>query len=279
MGAFIRFASVFFALAIAAAAQADKPFFGDTFMIALGGMENKAKASFQSTREGRPPVELDMNDLGMDPTTTTVWAGLAWQFADKWGVSTSYSSFSSDGEVFASEGGNFGEIEWEVNATLESKLDLDLYIVDFHWDFINTGQSHFGVGLGLHIADISTGINATVELNVDGTPSTEPPILIGQEIAAVTAPLPNVSVRGGHRFGDSIYLGGTAGYFTLKVGDVDGELVTVRGHVEWRPGGGNFGLGAGYQYVSMNVTEKTTNFSKKFDMEFYGPLLFVSLGF
>lgn len=278
MGSFFRFGTTIFALMLATAAHADKPMFGDTFMIGLGGMENKAKASFQSTREGRDPIELDMNDLGMDPTTTTVWAGLTWQFADKWGLSTSYSSFSSDGDVSATEEGNFGNIDWQVNASLTSELDLDLYIVDFHWDFINTGQSHFGVGLGLHIADLSTGIDAMVEAEIDGTP-VEPPLDLGSETAAVTAPLPNISLRGGHRFGDSIYLGGTAGYFSLKVGDIDGELITVRAHLEWRPGAGNFGLGAGYQYVDINVSEKTSDRTKKFDMEFYGPVLFVSLGF
>ena len=103
-------------------------------MFGIGGMEHKAKATFQSIQDGRPPAEMDMNDL-------------------------------------------------------------DLHIVDLHWDSINSERSHFGVGVGLHIADLSTQIVAVVEADIDGVP-VDPPIDLGTSSAGIAAPLPNISVRG-----------------------------------------------------------------------------------
>lgn len=266
------------ALLMSPAAFADKPAFGDTFTIGIGGMKHKADSVFRSTREDRFPIDLDMNDLGMDKKATTVWAGFTWQFADSWGISATYAGFDSDGDIAAARDGNFGDIEWGANATLVSELALDLYIVDLTWDFINTDRTNVGVGLGLHIADLSASIDATLEADINGTPI-DPPIDLGTETAAVTAPLPNVLVRAGHRFGDSWYLSGTAGYFGLKVDNVDGELVSLRGSLEWRPGGGLFGAGLGYQYVDINVEDEGGRRTNEYDIQFYGPILFFQLGF
>ena len=267
-----------FLLIVATPSFADRPGFGDTFTFGVGGMQHYADASFQATREGLPPIELDLEDLEMDTDATKIWLGFTWQFADSWGLSGTYTDFDSTGLAFASESGNFDDIEWDVNATLESELDMNIYIVDLHWDFINTGQSHFGVGAGLHIADIKTGIQATLELDVNGDPVGNP-LPLGARTTTVTAPLPNFHVRGGHRFGDSIYIGAKLGYFSLKVDEVDGKLVTGAAFAEWRPGGGNFGLGFGYQYMNIDVEQDKSGLFEKYDMTGDGPILYVSAGF
>lgn len=259
-------------------ASAGKLAFGDTFIFSVGGMQHQAKADFQSTREDRPEIELDMNDLGMDPKASTVWLGATWQFAERWGVTASYSGFDSDGTISASGDGNFGDVDWDVTATLESELDLDLYVINLHWDFINTARTNFGVGLGVHIADLNASIGAMVEADINGVPL-DPAIDLGSESAAITAPLPDVSMRLGHRFGESVYVSGTFGYFDLHVGDIDGELISAKVSVDWRPGAGVFGVGAGYQYVSIDVTDDGNSRTERYDTEFYGPVFFVGMGF
>ncbi len=262
---------------LSAPALADKPGFGDTFSIKVGGMNYNADAEFSTTIEGLDEVTLDLGDLDMDTEATNLWLGFVWQFADNWGLNGSFSSFEGDGTAVAAEDGNFDDIVWSASATLESELDLKFYIVDLHWDFINTGRSHFGVGVGLHIADISTGIAATIDADVNGNPIT--PIDLGASSSSVTAPLPNVSLQGGHRFGDSFYVGGKIGYFALEVDDVDGELVTASIFGEWRPGGGNFGVGVGYQMIDIDVTSEGSVRTKKVDLSGDGPILYASLGF
>ena len=269
-------AAVFLTL-VTAQANADKPRFGDTFELKLGGMTYAADAKFRSTREGNEEVELDLDDLNMDNDSTNIWLGFNWQFADNWGLSASYSSYEGDGIATAGTDGNYEDVEWEVNATLESELDLEFYIINLGWDFINNGRSHFGVGLGLHIIDMKSGIAATIDVDVNGDPIT--PIDLGASSSSVTAPLPNVHIRGGHRFGDNWYLGGSIGYFGLKVDDIEGELWTAEGFAEWRPGGGSFGVGVGYRWQDIEVEEELASRSTELNMSGDGVFLFVGLGF
>ena len=238
-------------------------------------MDHNADVSYSSTRDGREPVVLDFDDLGMDKDATVVWLGLEWQFFDSWGVSLSYTEFDSDGIVTATEDGNFGDIEWTADAALDSYFDLKLFIVDLHWDFVNTERTHVGVGLGLHVADIDTGISFSLDGLVNGQVIE---IDSGVETATVTAPLPNVSLRLGHRFGEKWYLGGTLGYFDITVDDIEGELVTARAVLEWRAFK-NFGFGLGYQYVTIDVKEDESDRQNRIDADFYGPVLFVSAAF
>jgi hypothetical protein len=271
----LRCLVVALSLLLSSQALADKPKFGDTLSFHLGGMDHNADVSFSSTRDGREPVVLDLDDLGMDKSAGVLWLGLDWQFADSWGVNFSYTDYDGDGIVTASEEGNFGDIEWTADAALDSYFDLKLFIVDFHWDFINTERSHFGVGVGLHVADIDSGIAFSLDGNVNGQVIE---IDSGFETATVTAPLPNVSLRAGHRFGEKWYLSGTQGYFDLTVDNVNGELITARGSLEWRAFK-NFGFGLGYQYVTIDVKEDESDRQNRIDADFYGPVLFVSAAF
>jgi hypothetical protein len=179
--------------------------------------------------------------------------------------------------VTAREDGNFDRVEWSVGATLDSELDLDLYIVDLHWDFIKTERSHFGAGAGLHVADLSATVGARIEADINGNPIES--IDLGEESAGITAPLPNVFIRGGHLFTDALYLGATAGYFALEVDEIGGDLVTARAALEWRPSAKAIGLGLGYQYVSMEYHDNKGSTKRTVDAEFYGPVLFVGVGF
>lgn len=272
----IKFAVVIAGLMLSALALAgNSPKFADTVTLRLGGMIHKADANFSDTRIDRPPIELDLNGLGMDKRYDSFWAGFEWQFADRWGLNVSFSDFSSNGDRSVSESGNFGDLEWTVGAELTSELDMEIYIVDVTWDFVKTERSHFGLGVGAHVADFSMEVDLSAEAQVGDDNAV---VAGGTETAGVTAPLPNISVRGGHRFGDNFYLGGTAGYFSLKVGDVDGELITARGSLEWRPHK-RFGLGIGYQFVSFDVKEKKETKEERYDADFYGPIFFISAGF
>jgi hypothetical protein len=262
--------------ALAVPALAEKPRFGDTLTVAIGGLGNKAKASFSSTREDSVIDRLSLSDLGMDDKNDVFWADVSWQISERFRLAGNYSSFEANGFREVSEGGNFADLEWTANASLTSNFDMELFIVDLTWDPIKTDNAHLGVGLGLHIADLSFLLAAEGELIVNGTPivSAEPRV----ETASVTAPLPNLSVAGGISFGKNLYLMGDLGYLSLKYDKYDGELISARGGLEWRPVR-HFGLGAGYQYVDVDLKVDETDSEERYNVRFYGPVLFVSVGF
>ncbi len=265
-------------LLLSGTVHAERPAFGDTLTIGFGGMNHYADSTFRSTTDGRPPINLDMDDLGMDQRVTTIWAGVTWQFADSWGISANYATFDSDGEISADKNGNFGDIAWQVNARLESDMSLDLYIIDLHWNFINSDRTSIGAGVGVHIADFEANISATATGELNGSPITSP-VDLGSETAGITAPMPNVFLRASHRFAENWVITGTAGYFSLEYDDVEGDLISARAALKWRPGGGRFGGGLGYQYVSIDVTDAGGSKTETYDIQMYGPILFLEIGF
>jgi hypothetical protein len=243
--------------------------------MSVGGMNHRGEAAFASTRQGVPVDELTFRDLGMNDKTDVFWGDLSWQFAPRWQFSVNYSSFDAEGFTTAGESGNFGRLSWEVGADLTTNFDMRLYIVDVTWDFLKTDRTHFGAGIGLHAADLDMDMLLEVDVEIGpGGFLTE----IRAEEASVLAPLPNFSLVGGHMLTDRLYLSARAGYFSLSYDKYDGRLFSARGALEWRPWQ-HVGVGAAYQLVDIDIEVDESDSTDLYDLRFYGPVLFVSVGF
>ena len=131
------------------------------------------------------------------------------------------------------------------------------------------------MGLGLHVAELEFDLLAEVSGSIGGSGGS---VVIGTETGDLTAPLPNVVLTGGMMIGENVYLNATAGYFTLEYDIYDGEVISFRASAEWRPRK-RFGIGVGYQHVAIHVDVDKTRKKEQYDLELYGPVLFVSVGF
>lgn len=262
---------------VAVSAQADNPRFDDTISFSIGGMEHKGKGSIASTRDDLPLDRLTFADLGLGDDTGIGWARLVWQFAEAWQFSLTYSSFDAAGFNMAVEPGNFDDTGWEGGAALTSNLDLELFIVDVSWSFLRTEKGHLGAGAGIHAADFEFDLLVEA-FGLAGGASGSDPILVGREEASVLAPLPNLSLGGGYRIAEKVYVDATVGWLSLSYDRYDGRLFSARGAVEWRAWD-NVGFGVAYQIVDIEVDVEGSRSKERYDLEFYGPILFISIGF
>ncbi len=92
------------------------------------------------------------------------------------------------------------------------------------------------------------------------------------------APLPNITLAGGYRIAEKVYLKGNAGWLSLTYGDYEGDLWSFRGSVEWRPWN-RVGLGLGYQYIDVDAVVDRSDHQELYDIKLDGPVLFISVGF
>ena len=259
----------------AQAAIAEKPRFGDTLTIGIGGMNHRGKATLAVTRPDAPIDELTFSDLGLSNRTEVFWGDLNWQIAERWKFRLNYSSFDGTGEKIQSTGGNWDDLDWEVGARLSSDFEMELYIADLTWDFLKTENGHLGVGLGLHAVDLDLGL----VLEVGGSVGDEEGYIeVGSDSASLIAPLPNLSLTGGYQIGEKVYLQASLGLLSLNYDEYDGTLFSARGAVEWRPWK-HVGLGAAYQYIEVELDVDKSNKQEYYDFEFYGPVLFLTVGF
>ena len=258
-------------------AWAKHPRFGDTVSISIGGMEHKGNGSISSTRESLPLDRLTFADLGLGDDTGISWAKFDWQFAEAWQFSLTYTSFDADGFNSATESGNFDDTEWEIGASLTSSLEMEFFIIDLNWDLLKTEKGRFGVGAGIHAADFDFNLLVEVFGSIGGE-SGDDLILVGREEADELAPLPNLTLGGGYRLADSVYFDARFGWLSLSYDRYDGRLFTARSAVEWRAWN-NVGFGVAYQYVDVEVEVEGSRSVERYDLEFYGPVLFISVGF
>lgn len=256
-------------------AIADKPHFGDTFTIGLGGMDHRGKATLAVTRPDAPVDKLTFTDLGLDNETQVFWGDFNWQFAERWKFRLNYSSFDAKGEKIQTTGGNFDDLEWAVGARLSTDFEMELYIADLTWDFLKTENGHLGLGFGLHAVDLDLGLVVEVGASIDDDDAF---VEVGRDATSVLAPLPNLSLSGGYQIGEQVYLHGSMGFLSLSYDKYDGNLFSARASVEWRPWE-HFGLGAAYQFVEVELEVDQSNSQEYYDFQFYGPVLFLSVGF
>lgn len=259
----------------AAGVHAHEPRFGSPFTVMVGGMPHKATGSVSATLESRPKRTLKIKDLGLDDRQWVFWGSFDWRFAERWELGATYTDLSVSGLREFQSSGNFEEIEWDVSASLESSMKIELYIVDVSWDFLKTESAHIGVGAGLHVADAELAIAVAARASVEDQAAS------GTRRSAstdVTAPLLNMTLDAGWTPHRNVYLSATLGYLDLKVGDYDGRLLSARATAEWRPTR-RLGLGAGFQHIDIDLDVERSNRGDQFRLKLSGPILFLSYGF
>lgn len=229
-----------------------------------------------STRPNLPLDKVTFRDLDLKDDEDIIWANVNWRFSNRWQLGMSYSSFDSEGLEVATASGNYDGLEWEVGAVLASNLDVDFYIFDLSYDLVQRERARLGAGLGVHAADLEFDLLVGVFGSVGGGDVEFVPVAF--EETSFLAPLPNLSLVGGYKVTDSLYVEGRAGWFSLSYDNYDGDLLTLRFSAEWRPWQ-RVGLGVGYQIVDVDVDRDGSRGEDTFDLKFEGPILFISAGF
>jgi len=255
---------------------AENPGFGDTFNVSIGAMSHTGDGFVASTRPDLPLDRLTFAELDLDDDKDVLWASFSWQFHERWQYALTFSSFDTNGIARATASGNFDGVDWAAEAVLTSNLELKLYINEITWNFMKTDKGHVAAGFGLHVTDVA--FDLLIEASTTAGNGGVDLIPIGFEQADVLAPLPNLSLVGGYKLGETVYVEGRAGWLSLTYDDYEGELFSFRSSVEWRPRT-HMGFGVGYQLVDVDVVVKRSLGREIFNLKFDGPILFVSVGF
>jgi hypothetical protein len=241
----------------------------DQRVTVYGGAQfYSADGEFGSVEDGRPDVKVDLDDLGLDDNAVSPAVGALINF---WGkritLRFDYFGYHDDANATADFEFDFDGDTYPIGADLDSNLDLDLYVINLSYNFYRSDRARFGVGLGVHLADIDLGIDGSVNGN-----------LIASGGADVLAPLPNLYVTGAYAFTDKILLRYGGGGISLSYGDWDGSMFFANAFLEYWPWQ-NLGFGAGYRYVDVDVDYDNGNKTETYDFTLPGPVLYVTAGF
>lgn len=241
------------------------------FTVYGGAQFYQAEGDFSSTKDGWPKYTVDLDDLGLDENEISPIFGAIFNLGKRWTLRFDYFGYHDDANTTAEFDFIFDDETVTAGADIDSSLDLDLYVINIAYNFYSTERAYFGVGLGVHIADI--------DLQVSGE-GTSQGVVIGDESERInyTAPLPNLYIGGAYAFTETLLMKYSAGWMSLQYNDYDGELLFGNVALEYWPYE-HAGLGIGYRYTKVDIDYDPGKKKEKYDVKLPGPMVYAVFGF
>jgi hypothetical protein len=241
------------------------------FTLRAGAIAYDMTGEFSTTKSGQPKTKVDMDDLGLEENEVDVTLGATLRIGQRWRLRLDYFRYSDDATKTTNKDFEFDDVIIPAGGTLDSNLDINLYVANLSYDVYRSENAYFGVGLGVHVADFDLDVSG--KGTVDGNE-----IDLGSGGESLTAPLPNLYVSGIYAFRDDVFFNYGGGWMSMSYGDYDGDLIFARGALEYWPHK-NIGLGAGYSYISVDVDYTGNNKKETYDVDMPGPVVYLVVGF
>ena len=261
-----------FVTTVQAAGNSLNPVLDDKFSFRLGASWLEADGTFSSTKDGETTDKISTSELGIDDSDTNAYFAARWRFTERWRLTFNYFGLDTKNKIQKNfDELDFGGIDASGFLAVDTRLQTDFYVVQAGYSFLKNERAELGIGGGLHIVDFDTTLKVSGGINdVSGS--------VESDSVDITAPLPNVLGYAAYAITPKLSVDGAVGWFGLDYGDYSGNLVTLAANLEYRLTK-NFGVGVGYNYVDMDLTIDKSNRKDKYDLDYKGPVAYVSASF
>jgi len=244
----------------------------DTHRFRLGVYEQDVDVDASATRDGFPKTEIDFDSvLGLDESSTQAIFTYQWRFREKWSAQLFYSKLEANGKRVATKDFNWDGQDYSAGVGLETDFDLDTFMIVANYSIVRNEKMEYGIGVGLHGFDIDTTIEARVrldEVREEGS----------RNSADVLAPLPNLRAFGTYMINPKWEVGGNLGWLSFSYDDYDGGYLYLQAFTEYRFTE-RFGIGLAYQVAEIDISHDDGDREIEFNVDMYGPSLFLTYGF
>jgi hypothetical protein len=209
-------------------------------------------------------VAINFEDtLDLERRSVAANAGVFWRASENWRLDFEYFEITRDATRNLSQDIQWGDETFTAGTTVNSSFDFSDLRISAAYSFFKRQDKELGVGVGLHVASIKSGIQAT------GT---------GAEAADVTAPLPVLNVYGMFALTDKWAVNMRADWLSLSYGDYSGDVRNLELNVLYQPYD-NIGFGVGVRSLIIDVDMDDTDWRGYARLAFQGPTAFVTTSF
>lgn len=222
-----------------------------------------------STPNSGTEVDWDKSFGGGDATRFRIDAG--WRFAERHQVRAMWFDYTHSGSRVTDQVIDWGGTEIPVSTTVDAELKFSVYELFYEYAFLRRDNYELGASIGLHVADFSASLAATLATEGGGTEAFA-------RKGSVTGPLPVIGLHWQQRLGRNFWINASGQFFALQYGDYDGNLQDWRFNVLWQPNRW-VGVGVGYDSFNINVDVDADKFQGKLKWKYAGPQIFYSIAF
>lgn len=268
-----------------ALAADDNPMLNDEWRVYVGAFHASVDSKIGINGDILPPIPpIDIEDtLGVDDSKTVAWGGVAWHFARRHAVEFEFFSLNRSDTVSGTFTPEIQVADLIIeNGQISTGYDTSISRLTYLYSVMRSDRSDLQLLAGLHIArlDISLLLAGSI-----CDPTTTPPVppgcpsaSTGREGESVSAPLPHFGATYSYALSPTVALGLSAKGFAIELDKIDGSLIEIDADLAWQPWR-NIGFGVGARYFKADVDSKGSDLNGAFELEYFGPTIYVQATF
>ena len=245
-----------------------------SFYIAAGGTLLDADGGFSvKLPDGTEYDIVNFDRAGLDERDSSYWLSLNWRSEhSRWGAWFGSWEYDVTGiREWEDEVHIPGEDPIPAGARVSSTFDAQWYILEATYSFYRSDTIDTGIGFGFHTVDLETTIVAEVQAGEE----------IGKVVSnrlATLAPLPNLLLYLHWKFAPRWNLVSRVGYFGLDYKAYSGQMTNAHAMVNYHISP-RWTLGAGYQFVDLDLEVDKTDYIQDYEFDFAGPMAYLRFAF
>lgn len=245
--------------------------FDKKHVFSAGFTRQNTDATIGAAADGRAPLEITLEDLGIDDQDNSFYLDYRYRFKPRWSLFAGAYRFSGSGGRSNSQDFTYDGVEFTAGAELQADLGVDAYIVDILYSVHRSEKLEIMLGGGLHALDLSADIGARLTV---GEQSGE----FRRAGTTLLAPVPNFRGAATWSLSDNMGLSIVGGWLSANVDNYDGSFSYA--HLRAHYGFGNgFGVALGYQFTDVDITESRPRGDLLYHIELDGPTFTLTYGF
>ncbi|GAB5413917.1 MAG: hypothetical protein Cons2KO_15200 [Congregibacter sp.] len=245
--------------------------FDKKHVFSAGFTRQHTDATIGAAADGRAPLEITLDDLGIDDQDDSYYFEYRYRFKPRWSVFAGAYSFSGKGGRTNSRDFTYDGVEFTAGTELQADLGVDAYIVDVLYSVHRSENLEIMLGGGLHALDLSADIGARLTV---GEQSNE----FRRAGTTLLAPVPNFRGAATWNLSDNMGFSFVGGWLSANVDNYDGSFsyAHLRAHYSF---GNGFGAALGYQITDVDITESRARGDLLYNIELDGPTFTLTYGF
>ena len=244
------------------------------FSIAFGAAWLDADGVLGARPPSSPPITIiDFDRVGLDESDRSHWLTMTWRSrTSRWGAWFGNWRYDVSGSRSWDREWPFdGGQSVPVGAAVESSFDANWYIAEATYSFVQNNTIDMGIGFGFHIVDLSTDLRVRVSVG-------EGEVEVVNGDLDTLAPLPNILGYLHWNIHPRWEAIARMGWFGLSYDIYDGQMTNAHVMINFSISD-RFTLGAGYQFVSLDLDIERKRYTEIYDIDFYGPMAFARIWF
>lgn len=257
--------------AVAAESALEDSLFGRKHVLYLGAARQSLDARIAATTPEFDPVELRIEDLGVDDRDSSYYLEYRYRFKPRWALAAGAYSFGGSGGKTSSRTFNYDGVEFTAGAELNASFGVDAYIVDLMYRAYSNDRVEVMLGGGIHALDLDASIGGRVQ--IDETSSE-----FRQAGSTLLAPVPNLRGTVDWAISDRFEVNFVGGWLSANVQDYEGAFAYAHLRGVYRIGE-NFGVALGYQVTDVDITQSRQRGELSYDLMLDGPTFTLSYSF